>query len=74
VFLDNHSVFREMGRATTLVVELNHVSGKQGTWLVVPQAYQRLRHRTMLQVGGGVQKSRGERRTEVASLRLIGEF
>lgn len=74
VLLANHSLFRDVGRATTAGVEVNHLGGQDGRWLVVPQLHQRLGHRAVVQLGAGLQKPRGERRTGMASLRIVGEF
>lgn len=72
--LANHSLFRDVGRSTTAGVEVNHLGGRQGSWLIVPQLHQRLGHRAVVQLGAGVEKPRGERRTGIASLRIVGEF
>lgn len=74
VLLANHSLFRDVGRSTTAGVEVNHMGGRAGSWLVVPQLHQRLGHRAVVQLGAGVEKPRGERKTGIASLRVVGEF
>jgi hypothetical protein len=74
VLLANHSLFRDIGRATTAGVEVNHLGGHEGRWLIVPQLHQRLGHRAVVQLGAGIEKPRGERRTGIASLRIVGEF
>jgi hypothetical protein len=74
VLLTNHSLFRDIGQRTTAGVEFNRQGGRDGNWLLVPQVHQRIGHRAVLQLGAGVEKPRAERRTAIASLRLVGEF
>lgn len=74
VLLTNHSLFRDVGQRTTAGIEFNRQGGRDGNWLLVPQVHQRIGHRAVLQLGAGVEKPRGERRTALASLRLVGEF
>lgn len=74
VLLANHSLFRDVGRATTAGVEVNHLGGRQGNWVIVPQLHQRIGHRAVVQLGAGMEKPRGARRTGIASLRIVGEF
>jgi hypothetical protein len=70
----NQSLFRDVGKATTVGLEINHVGGRSGNLLMVPQVHQRLGHRAVMQFGAGVEKPRGERRAGIASLRVVAEF
>lgn len=70
----NQSVFRDVGKRTTAGVEVNHVGGNDGKWLLVPQLHQRIGHNVVLQMGAGVEKPRQERRTAIAALRVVREF
>lgn len=74
VLLANHSLFRDLGETTTAGLEVNHVGGKDGSWLMVPQVHQRIGRRAVVQLGAGGEKHRGTRLSRIASLRVVGEF